>query len=153
MRSKQDGPISMSQILRTAVFSLAVLLFFLSFQAIRSFTGESVCNARGGWGVSLPSDVLVVIGAIVLILVLWFVQRNLSSRMGIWWALLFAGGSSNLYERISFGCVTDYFHIFSWFPLFNMADVLLTIAVLGFLWENRIREKLWGTEREIKTPA
>ncbi len=116
---------------------LAVLFLFLSLQVIRFFIGESVCNEGAAWGVSVPMVLLIGVGIGMLFLVSWMMHSHARGRLVFWGALFFAGGLSNVYERISFGCVTDYIAVFSWFPVFNMADVLLTIAVIGFLWEER----------------
>jgi len=58
-------------------------------------------------------------------------------------AFLFAGGVSNLLDRILFGCVRD-FTLVSWFPAFNFADVFLTIGsillLINFLFPCHSRE-------------
>jgi hypothetical protein len=48
-------------------------------------------------------------------------------------ALILAGGFSNLFDRILFGCVRD-FTLVSWFPAFNPADVYLTVGATLFLF-------------------
>lgn len=57
-------------------------------------------------------------------------RRSVSYHIAF--ALLLAGGVSNLLDRILFGCVRD-FSLIPWFPAFNGADVLLTIGVIVFL--------------------
>jgi len=56
------------------------------------------------------------------------------------WILLFSGGLSNFLERIFFGCVLDYISI-PFFPIFNVADVLLTLGVVVLLWRLRPIDK------------
>lgn len=127
----------MEQILRTVRIVLAVLFLVLSLQAIRLSVEEAMCNAGGAWSIGLSRGMLILIGIGALSLLLWMMRSHWHGRMAVWGVLLLAGGLSNLYERISFGCVMDYLRVFAWFPVFNTADILLTIAVIGFLWENK----------------
>jgi len=53
-------------------------------------------------------------------------------------ALLFAGGVSNIYDRFIYGGVVDYVYWHCWFDfaIFNLADVLIDIAVAMMLYIN-----------------
>lgn len=127
----------MYTILRTAGLLLAVLFLFLVLERVRIYFGSAFCNALGSWGMDFPPEVLMGIGILVVLVIFFWVLFFAEGRNMAWGVLLLSGGASNLFERISFGCVTDYFRIASWFPIFNLADVFLSIAVLGFLWENK----------------
>lgn len=129
--------ISMKQRGRTVRIVLAVLFLFFSLQMARLLVGESVCNDGGAWGIPIHLGILIGIGAGVISFIIWKWRSIMLGRMAVWGVLFLAGGLSNVYERLHFGCVMDYIGTFSWFPVFNMADVFLTIAVLGFLWENK----------------
>ncbi len=50
-------------------------------------------------------------------------------------SLLFAGGFSNIYDRFLHGGVVDYVYWHCWFDfaIFNLADVLIDIAVVWIL--------------------
>lgn len=124
-------------IIRTAGLSLAVLFLFLMIEKAQIYFGSSVCNAFGPWGMEFPPEVLVGISVLALSVVFAWLLFFAQGRNVFFGVIFLAGGLSNLFERISFGCVTDYLHITSWFPVFNLADVFLTVAVLGFLWENK----------------
>ena len=52
-------------------------------------------------------------------------------------SLLFAGGLSNIADRFIHGGVVDYFYWHYWFDfaIFNLADVLIDIAVVLILLE------------------
>lgn len=55
----------------------------------------------------------------------------------IWWAIW------NLYERVLFSQVTDFISVFSWFPIFNLADSFIFIwAVLILLFESKMWKKM-----------
>lgn len=49
-------------------------------------------------------------------------------------SLLFSGILGNLYERIFFGHVRDFFEIgFINFPIFNISDIFINISVVGII--------------------
>lgn len=127
----------MYAIIRTAGLLLAVLLSFLILQKFGAYFGGSLCNAGGPWGTDFPLEVLIGVEIAALIFIFFWLLFFAQGKNMLWGTLLLAGGLSNLFERLSFGCVMDYIHAFSWFPVFNLADVFLTVAVLGLLWENK----------------
>lgn len=43
--------------------------------------------------------------------------------------LVVAGGISNLIDRFLYGGVVDFMRVFEWFPLFNMADMAISVGV------------------------
>lgn len=104
-----------------------------------------LCNPGGPFGstFSLASSIFLL-GAAGLLLFFgvqwWQEYRSLS----VWaWAFLFAGGLSNFLERIFFGCVTDYVRV-GMLPVFNLADVLLTMGVCG------VCVSWWQEKKDIK---
>lgn len=54
-------------------------------------------------------------------------------QYGVAWLLLLAAAGSNILERFSYGCVFDFLTL-SVGPLFNGADVILTLGVVFLLW-------------------
>ena len=94
------------------------------------------CNSSGGWGIVSDKKMLIFWSAVSLILLFCFLRNSQKKilKLGIWF--VFLGGASNLFERIYWGCVFDYLKIFSWYPAFNLGDVLVvlgTILVLAVL--------------------
>ena len=57
--------------------------------------------------------------------------------------LLLSGGISNIYDRFIHGGVVDYVYWHCWFDfaIFNLADVLIDIAVVLILWINHKESK------------
>lgn len=116
---------------------LAILFLVLLLQALRgivvSFFPETViCNPAGPWGVPLSPLRVLIFGvcAFFFLAIQWWRESG-EVEKGLWFLLLGAG-ASNVWERLSFGCVTDYFSLgFS----FNVADAFLTIGILGLLWQ------------------
>lgn len=123
-------------------FSVVFLLLLCQIaRAVFRKGTESVCNSGGAFGADISTGILfgVTLGILVLFGVQWWREEE---PLLVWaWVILFSGGLSNLLERVFFGCVTDYLAIL-FFPVFNLADVLLTVGVAGILlsvWQRRKR--------------
>lgn len=88
----------------------------------------------------LQNDKLVLIGfaifAIIVILGYFFKHLKELSMMAIFMvSLLITGVSCNLYERIAFGFVRDYFELtFVNFPVFNISDIFINISVIVIIY-------------------
>lgn len=114
------------------------LHFWLRFFFDSPANSGGVCNQGGAFGVPLPVWFVIavsLVGGIFLAAFRW--RENISPSE--WpWILILIGGSGNLLERMLFGCIMDYMVLpgFSFFPVFNLADVLLTVGVISVLMEN-----------------
>ncbi|MEI6650613.1 MAG: signal peptidase II [Candidatus Moraniibacteriota bacterium] len=98
-------------------------------KAIFIASDRYVCNAFGPWGAPLPSVSVGIVSAIVLFFVafFWVREERFVSRTAL--IMIFGGGFGNLYDRVLYGCVSDYGFV-SWFPAFNLSDVMLTLGVI-----------------------
>ena len=61
------------------------------------------------------------------------------ARYGLW--LVVAGGLGNLYDRVFYGYVVDFFDfLFVDFAIFNVADICVTcgaaLAIASYLWQD-----------------
>ena len=81
---------------------------------------------------------LTVIGFISVIICLYVVIKyanKMSGMMLFWMGMLSAGISGNLYERIVYGYVRDFFEIKLFdFPVFNISDMFINIGVVCILF-------------------
>jgi signal peptidase II len=59
------------------------------------------------------------------------VFQHPTAHMGLGAAL--AGAASNLYDRLGRGAVVDFVDL-GWWPIFNVADVAITLGVLVAFW-------------------
>lgn len=79
--------------------------------------------------------VISVIIIIILFVLLVTVRKNTTMRWAL--TLIIAGGIGNLIDRFVFGSVTDMFKLKFFGPIFNFADVCVTIGcillVIGIL--------------------
>lgn len=88
---------------------------------------------------------LTIIGIGAVVALTWMVRKSRDDQPVVVTALaLMAGGAiGNLIDRIAFGKVTDFvlwrYHEHRW-PVFNVADMALTVAVVVFLLASFRRE-------------
>ncbi|WP_196259500.1 signal peptidase II [Pelagibacterium limicola] len=84
-----------------------------------------------------PEMLLAVMGVAVLALAYWWWKDDsLLTRLGI--ALAIGGAVSNAIDRVVYGAVADFFHLFwgnfSWY-VFNIADVAITFGVILLIYD------------------
>jgi lipoprotein signal peptidase len=92
------------------------------------------CNSGALWGLPFPSGV-ILIGTIAILGYLFFLwNRTKDLVMRTLLLMILLGGSVNLIDRLSHGCVLDYL---SWpgilesiFPRFNVGDSLILLGIL-----------------------
>ncbi|WP_232237709.1 MULTISPECIES: signal peptidase II [Actinoalloteichus] len=83
-------------------------------------------------GASLPAWVVIAVtGAVTLGIAVyaWRTAPEVPNSARLALAMILAGATGNLIDRIDDGAVTDYLHT-GWFPTFNIADALLTCGVV-----------------------
>lgn len=80
---------------------------------------------------------LIVFSIIAIFAISVYVIRHLEkfSTISVFWAaMLLAGIGCNVYERIAFGYVRDFFKLnFIDFPVFNISDIFINIGVLAII--------------------
>lgn len=74
---------------------------------------------------------------VAILLIIGYAIRNtekFSTFANFWLAMLVAGIGCNLYERIAFGYVRDFFKLnFIDFPVFNISDVFINVSVVALI--------------------
>lgn len=114
---------------------MVFLFFFCQIVSLTvlSYGLFSVCNRFGAFSISFtePFFFIGICAVLFFFGVQWWKETDMLSAWA--WLFLFSGGVSNASERVVFGCVTDYI-CFGSFPVFNVADILLTIGAMGILW-------------------
>ena len=80
---------------------------------------------------------LIIFSIVAIFIVMSYVIRHVekfSTFAYFWAAMLVAGISCNLYERIAFGFVRDFFKLnFIEFPVFNISDIFINISVIALI--------------------
>lgn len=107
-------------------------------------------NTGAGWSILSNQTLLLTIlsGVLVIALVVLIIFYRPNSKLfSVGTGLVLAGAIGNLIDRILFGAVRDFIHLdFMSFPVFNVADILLTFGAivlavwLVFFWEKGKKE-------------
>ena len=74
---------------------------------------------------------LVALGGFVLAVRTGHFFQTPTAQMGLGAAL--AGSASNLYDRLERGAIVDFLDV-GWWPVFNIADVAITLGIAVGLW-------------------
>jgi len=90
---------------------------------------------------------LIVIPVAVIIVSIWYLavhrENHWSCRIAL--LLIISGGTGNLIDRIAFGQVTDMFSFSIFPPVFNLADVSVTLGcvllVFYVLFDETLKKK------------
>lgn len=85
-----------------------------------------------------PNWVATVLMGIVITAVVWYASRHWqqgAQRAPVLMVLL--GATSNLYDRLVFGYVVDWGYLGPWWPIFNLADVMIAAGVLWWWLASR----------------
>lgn len=91
---------------------------------------------------------------IILIATLYlFKNKNVFKEYYLAIALLYAGGLSNILDRFTYGGVVDYFYWHHWFEfaIFNIADVMIDLAVVIIIFKQIKQSKEEKKQNEIKS--
>jgi len=97
-----------------------------------------VKNTRAAFSILEDFHIFLIIFSIVSIsLVTHFIVKHVEkfSTFSFFWAsMLISGIFCNLYERIHFGYVRDFFKLnFIEFPIFNISDIFINIGVIAII--------------------
>lgn len=88
----------------------------------------------------LPNQVAIVIMALAILGLAWFGWRAQCRRS---WSVLFGtvmmigGAGSNLYDRLVHGFVIDWAYLGPWWPVFNLADVMIGVGLILMIFPKR----------------
>jgi len=97
-----------------------------------------VLNSGAAFNIFSDSKIFLILFAITAFLIIFvYAIRNIdkfSTIAGMWAAVMLAGIGCNLYERIAYGYVRDFFNLkFIDFPVFNISDIFINIGVLAII--------------------
>ncbi|MCA9401660.1 MAG: signal peptidase II [Candidatus Omnitrophica bacterium] len=81
--------------------------------------------------------IIPVIAIILLVFNIYYFRQNgevISRGYMLAFSLILAGAMGNLYDRITYGYVIDFFDFRIW-PVFNIADSAITIGAVIIAWK------------------
>ena len=111
-------------------------------------------NTGGGFSIlSGHTWVLTLVTAVIMAVVAYILWKKIFSHPLAMWSLtlILGGGIGNLIDRVRLGYVVDMFHFQFWpsYPVFNVADILVVVGVIGFaayylILDDRVRTEKGG---------
>ena len=115
-----------SKILARNFFDPPILVLGEFFQLKLAF------NTGIAFSLPFPKVWLIILTIVVLsLLAVCAYKKKLSSAEQVVAVLIFSGAFSNLIDRLMLGSVTDFLSFWS-FPIFNFADIFITVGVMIF---------------------
>ncbi|MFO1391333.1 MAG: signal peptidase II [Agitococcus sp.] len=118
---------------------LPVLNWTLAYNYGAAF---SFLHDAGGWQRWFFAGIALVVSTGLLIWLLRLKQNERFLALAI--SLLLGGAIGNVYDRVSYGYVIDFIHVFyqTWhFPIFNVADCAITVAAIMLIIDSLFLEK------------
>ena len=96
-----------------------------------------VHNEGAAWGILSGNQIgLIILSVLLFAFLIWYFVKEKKKRwlLVVSMAFIYGGCIGNLFDRIVFGYVRDFIQFAFWqsFPIFNFADVFLTVGVILF---------------------
>ena len=138
--------LGVDQAIKQAVRSIPEGMVF--FRVSPFFELERVTNTGAAFSLfsSMQRIVIALTAALMVFLCVYLArEKTLSTPARLAVSGLIGGGMGNLIDRILFGGVTDYIKLlFMHFPIFNFADICVTLSVAALMFlllRDRLNEK------------
>lgn len=109
-----------------SIIASLIIIDQASKYLIRHTGGFYICNKGIAFGITLPEAVFYVFWIAIISI---FSVLYLKGKHNNAYVLILSGAISNIIDRITYGCVTDFIDLKFW-PVFNLADILITIGVI-----------------------
>ncbi len=102
-------------------------------------TNTFFCNTNYGFGFLEPRPFLLLLewGLLVGLVLLYARVTSWADSLAL--SIFLGAGVSNALERLLYGCVADFFTLPVIGSQVNIADILITVAILGLLFYTRKR--------------
>lgn len=90
-------------------------------------------NEGIAFSIPLTGKLLIIITIFTILFIIFIRIKETNQNLFLYWDMVIAGGLGNLFERFFFGKVTDFISILN-FPIFNIADMLIFLGIVGILF-------------------
>lgn len=133
--------LSKSWALKTLATQVIDVTSFLQWRlAFNCGAAFSFLANQSGWQKYLFLGIAIVLSAYLL----WLILRGgLSGLQSLAYAAVIAGALGNAYDRIAYGCVVDFIHVYYGayhYPIFNVADIFICCGI-ALTWLSMFRDK------------
>lgn len=118
-----------------SIFTISICLD----QVSKKYFAHITCNKGIAFGLNF-GNIFLFYFILAIIFFLFLREKNNLSFAGL--TLIFAGGMSNLFDRIVLGCVRDFISIYN-LPVFNLADSVISVGVVALASSYFLITKKW----------
>ena len=103
------------------------------------------CNPHSAFSIPIPWILVYTLCAVVIVIgvrMIFLFGKNQTSPIirAFPYVLLIVGAVSNCVDRVLYGCVVDFISV-GWWPIFNLADSYIVIAVVWIMFEEMFVRK------------
>ncbi|MCX6763023.1 MAG: signal peptidase II [Candidatus Moranbacteria bacterium] len=109
------------------IFLFAALVALDQF--VKYLSQDSFCNKNIAWSLPVAPAIFYFVWIVIITGLIYTFFKSKSFYQKIFLLLIFSGAISNIIDRIRLGCVADFIDL-KFFPVFNLADVYITIGVI-----------------------
>ncbi|MFH0923858.1 MAG: signal peptidase II [Candidatus Falkowbacteria bacterium] len=106
----------------------AIIGDFLKLNFVRNYNIAFSLPLAGWW---LNIAIILIVLALIYNL-LYYAERNDQAKSYLLF-LIVLGAASNLFDRLKYGFVIDYFDL-KYFTVFNLADIIIVSSVIFLAW-------------------
>ncbi len=109
-------------------------IFFLKTLSVDGSVFALYINKNIAFSLPVPTLVLYPMLFLILFILIFVWYRDLKSEKNYIWpyALIIIGAASNIWDRLQYGGVVDYFNV-PFFTVLNLSDVYIFLGVCYFL--------------------
>ncbi|MBT3406181.1 signal peptidase II [Candidatus Woesearchaeota archaeon] len=99
-------------------------------------------NLGAGFSILYGKTALLILVSVLAVGFIFYYYRKIPNELGVYVVLILAGILGNLFDRVFFGYVIDFLDFIYW-PVFNFADIYITVGALClvFLWKDEKKGK------------
>lgn len=88
-------------------------------------------NFGTAFGFKIPIFLIIFFSIIIIFLIVFLVKKYIGKKIPVWsFLFLILGAISNIYDRIFYGFVIDFFNFLD-ISFFNIADIMIIIGLIG----------------------
>jgi len=115
------------------IFLLVFCIDQLSKKIIRLSGGFYLCNHDLAFGLKIPPILFWFFWTAIITSIVWAFFRKKSALNKLPLLIIFSGAFSNLFDRLTLGCIVDFINIPFW-PVLNLADCFISLGVIMLLF-------------------
>ena len=106
---------------------------FTKYVAVHNFNDSVLYNIGSAFSMPIPTWIIFLITLIYVGVSIYFFRKETVYSVKLTWVFIFCGAVSNFVDRVRIGKVIDFIDLHFW-PVFNVADVFLSVGALMLLY-------------------